>query len=171
MIFFLTKIQLYWNCFRDKNFDSHITLLTSGILYLKKGKKDEGKKKKHNNCLCFTDREIEVIYITDSRKWSIIKCHCHSIVHHKGRMKKLMYTAQLNELGIVKIYNRSEILLVPDKSSFFSAISTCKKKRLNSTLLSYLIALFKKCSLEYSFFKKVCFQQSDKKGVLCGFFW
>lgn len=82
-----------------------------------------------------------------------------------------MYTAQLNELGIVKIYNRSEILLVPDKSSFFSAISTCKKKkRLNSSLLSYLITLFENVLLNIPFLKKFVFSNL-KKRVFCVFFW
>lgn len=112
-------------------------------------------------------REIEISYITDNKKWSTIKCHFHSIVHHKGRIKKINVDSQLNKLGIVKIYNRSDILLATDKSSFFSAIPTCKT-RLNTMLLSRLIVLFENVLLHISFLKKFVFSNLTKRRV--GFF-
>lgn len=79
-----------------------------------------------------------------------------------------MLITQLNKLGIVKIYNRTDILLVPFKSSLLSALSPCKK-RFNIMLLSFLIVLFENVLSNISFFKKnICFQQSDKKEL--GFF-
>lgn len=47
MIFFLTKIQLYWKRFRGKNFDSQITLIFHSSVefyFLKKGGGEEEKK-------------------------------------------------------------------------------------------------------------------------------
>lgn len=74
-----------------------------------------------------------------------------------------MFIAQFHILGIIKIYNRLDILSVPINSLFLCAISTCKK-RLNCMLLSDLIVLFENVLLNSSFFKKKNrFPDSDKK--------
>lgn len=82
-----------------------------------------------------------------------------------------MFIAQFHILGIIKIYNRLDILSVPINSSFLCAISTCKK-RLNCMLLSDLIVLFENVLLNSSFFfkKTIAFQILKKKeGLLLSF--
>lgn len=159
---------MYRKFSRGENNDSCITLLINGILFFFKG------ENKHNHSLCFTDTEIEVRYFTNSaenRNWNIIKCHFYSIMHHKSRIKKLMFTAQLNKLGIIKTYNRLDVLFVPIKSSFLCAISTCRK-RLNCMLLSDLIVLFKNVLFNSSFLlkKPFAFKNQTKRGFGVGFF-